>query len=164
MKRFKEEIMENNKTIKEKIEKSAIAAMGISAILALFTAIGIMANILDTVFCQESLRTANCIGNTAESVLLCAVSIISMLLFAKISKDGTPFSPKIVMLLRAAGFVMMLYSFIPPAARGIALSVLGEVPEFSGNMPAVFFGAILMILAQIFNYGTMLQQESDETL
>ena len=156
--------MIKEKTIKEKITESSIAAMGISAILALSTAIGIMANILEAVFCQESLRTANCIGNTAESVLLCVISIISMLLFAKVSKDGTPFSPKIVMFLRAAGFVMMLYSFIPPAARGIALSVLGEKSEFSGNTPAIFFGAILMILAQIFSYGTMLQQESDETV
>lgn len=156
--------MNKDKTIKEKIEQSAIAAMGISAILALFTVIGIVANILDTVFSEGTLHKANSIGNTAESLLLCIVSIISMLLFAKISKDGTPFSAEIVTLLRTAGFVMMLYSFIPPAARGIALSALGETPEFSGNTPAVFFGAILMILAQIFNYGTMLQQEADETV
>ncbi len=156
--------MNKEKTIKEKIEQSAVAAMGISAILALFTVIGTVANICEAIFNEKALLIANNIGNIAESVLLCIISVISVLLFAKISKDGTPFSPKIVTLLRTAGFVMMLYSFIPPAARGIALSALGEAPEFSGNTPAVFFGAILMILAQIFNYGTMLQQEADETV
>ena len=157
-----------NKTIKEKIEKSAVATAGIALIVAVvFACTGIAA--LIGVFKFDIITSAaDYAGIAAESIMLMIIAIICFNMFRRISKCGTPFSEYNVKSLRVIALITIAKTIVTPAVVVITLSILSGrlmVEGFTFDMTAsLVVGGLLMVLANIFNYGYMLQQESDETL
>ena len=95
---------------------------------------------------------------------MAAVAITAMLMFRSISDSGKPFSVKNVKYLRVIALILMVGGVAVPLTKAVAQTVTAVQVTFQLNTWMIFFGAILNILVQIFIYGTMLQQESDETI
>ncbi len=117
------------------------------------------------------------VGGMFYTVSVCVIAtgyIIALGFGAKIFKSlrngETPFRYDIADKLKGAGCVMMV-----TGGLGFALNVvvqglkangvegIGTATELPDLVPFVF-GAFLVALAYVFNYGCKLQQESDETL
>lgn len=147
------------KTTLEKIKQSSTAAQAFSGICALDMLIYGIAKIIDSTDIVSTATTAtNCFS-------MAAVFIAAMLMFRKISVSDKPFSAECVKLLRVIALIFMISAVLSPAVTAVALAVT-DAEEISISLDAgtICLGALLFILAQIFKYGTILQQESDETL
>lgn len=145
------------KTTMEKIKESSIAAMAVCGIAALLMVITAVTYIIKS-------EPAVAAQGAADSILWAAVAVTAMLMFSKIGFSGKPFSDVIVKYLRVIGTVFILDSFVPSAITAIVLTATDNDVKFRLNAGVIFLGAIINILAQIFKYGTHLQQESDETI
>lgn len=153
------------KTAIEKMKETAIAAAIVSVILAIFSLITAIAHIVSAAGASAAADTASYLGMMGDTVMMCALLAVAAVMFAGIAKSGTPFSVSSVKLLRVIAVILMLSAAVGPCAEAIALMVMGEtVTAFSLNSGVLFLGVILLLLVQIFSYGTLLQQESDETL
>ena len=96
-----------------------------------------------------------------------AIMLVVGLMLKRISESGTPFVPlsksfNISAALLAAestvpswlGSLVTIVKF-GSAEQGVQMTV---------NLQFVFFGLILFLLGRIFSYGTLLQQEADDTV
>lgn len=96
-----------------------------------------------------------------------AILLVVGLMLKRISESGTPFVPlsksfNISAALLAAestvpswlGSLVTIVKF-GSAEQGVQMTV---------NLQFVFFGLILFLLGRIFSYGTLLQQEADDTV
>ena len=147
------------KTTLEKIKQSSTAAQIFSGICALGMLIYGIAKIIDS---TDIVSTATTVTNCFS---MAVIFLAAMLMFRKISVSGKPFSAESVKLLRVIALVFMIGAVLSSAVTAVALAVTNaEEISVSLDAGAIFLGALLLILAQIFKYGTILQQESDETL
>ncbi len=106
-------------------------------------------------------------------VLIRALAITIALMYAftifqTIGKGNSPFSPVISKRIRAIGIFLIVASVIAwPVGSLIAKAIWpGEITYpvvVSIDWGTLTFGFIISCLASIFQYGCVLQQESDET-
>ena len=88
----------------------------------------------------------------------------------KTLKDGeTPFRYEIADKIKAAGMSLIGTGIVYVAAELIngffnAADVFGGEVSFNVDMDFFIWGAVIIAVAYIFNYGCKLQQESDETI
>ena len=93
-------------------------------------------------------------------------------IFNKLKDGDTPFRYDIADKIKGAGTALIVTGLFGSVTEFIHTILtnnkvfLGEdtIGIISGCEDMVVFGAVLMALAYIFNYGCKLQQESDETL
>lgn len=149
------------KTVIEKIKETGLAAAIVAAILGILTLITGVSQIVEIGASSDVPQTA---ASAADSFVMCAMFSVSVVMFADIAKSGTPFSDRSIILLRVIAVILMLSSVISPAVRAIVLASLGETVTFTTNRGALFLGILVLLLVQIFSYGRLLQQESDETI
>lgn len=109
---------------------------------------------------------AFCIGGFVATLINAAIVYNIALLFNAISKNGIPFTENTCYRIRIISILCLVNVFLPGLAVAIADIVFGTSEHFSFRFDfgavAVFF--ILTVVGRIVSYGTMLQQESDETL
>lgn len=156
--------MNKEKTIKEKIEQSAVAAMGFSALFVILTLITAISNFVGISSAETVDNTAGCIYAGVDSVLMCGLSAVCVMLFKKMGFGGTPFSAAVVKHLSVVSVIFILDGIIPPAAKMIYLFFAAETVQFNSNRAALYIGIIMFFLTNIFRYGTMLQHEADDTV
>lgn len=82
--------------------------------------------------------------NAVQCILSAVVMIISAKLFGWIYKNGTPFHTHVVKQIKIIAVLLIVSGIF--------------------NLAMVLLGVVVYLLAQIFSYGVILQQESDETL
>ncbi len=160
--------MNKEKTVREKIKQSAIAAAGISGIAALFLVITAISAAVSAFTTDIPTSAADFAGVITESIMLAAAALICSIMFYRIAKSGTPFSKWNVKSLRITALLVMLEAVASPVVTAIVLGILLDdffvAPVNSDMTSSLLTGGLIMILAQIFNYGCKLQQEADETL
>lgn len=148
------------KTAIEKIKETALAAAIVAAILGILSIITGVSHLVDA----ADAALPDVAAMAADSFVMACMAAVSVVMFADIAKSGTPFSSKSVLLLRVIAVILMLSSVISPAVRAIVLASLGETVTFTTTRGALFLGILVLLLVQIFSYGRLLQQESDETI
>lgn len=108
-------------------------------------------------------RATNAIGIIMNGAAMLAVALI----LKKIAESGTPFVPL------GRGFDIAAALFAAGSAVPSWLGSLVTVIKFGSaeygvkmtvNLQYIFFGLILFLLGRIFSYGTLLQQEADDTV
>ena len=92
------------------------------------------------------------------ATMLCASA-----LFYRIRKSGKPFSRGNIIIVRTMGGLTILSGFVPAL---LYAAVLKDPKMLVGvfDAGAIVSGLLILFIAQIMHYGSMLQQESDETL
>lgn len=88
-------------------------------------------------------------------------------IFIHISDGSSPFTNENSRLIRKAGLFTMIYGMIISLLFPVLCVIFGLSSfyfEFEALMVAVLLGAVIVALSYIFEYGTVLQQESDELL
>ena len=91
------------------------------------------------------------------------IMAVAALLFARIAKDGMPFTQKNFRSVRTIGILFLVNAVIPSVS---AAGIIGTFKGVGGlvNPSALMEGMLFLFIAHIIRYGAMLQQESDETL
>jgi len=107
-------------------------------------------------------------------VFLAAVNCVAMWVvmhfvakLCKLFKEcETPFTEEIVQILKKVAIALIPMAFMSNLTTSVTNSIMsGNVNIVIGvDMTTVLLVLIIFMLASIFSYGTMLQQESDETL
>ena len=110
----------------------------------------------------------------AKFVFTAATLIPLLLLFIRFRKDGQPFTERNAKLLKAAGILQGLRAAVPALLYFFSVFrydgfsnphiFISTIDHRTLSYPAVGFCILLLFLARAFRYGSVLQQESDETL
>lgn len=119
-------------------------------------------------------KTAFLIGAWSHCLFFgffCAVLWQFRCLFKGVDEEGAPFQKRHVRHLHRAGVFMILCGIVPYAVQMIVLmafgmwggTLFGDGALHNGGI-WIFTGAVLLCLTQMFQYGCVLQTESDETL
>jgi len=124
-------------------------------------ALGLGDSLYHSTFSEKKEEIASLLGT---GLVFAACAFIASLIFRKISNTGTPFSDTSVNGLKNISFLLFIGSFLPNILLTIFCgkhsTINNSFIEISMLIPAV----IIFCIAEAFNYGVMLQQESDETL
>ncbi|MBQ5310427.1 MAG: DUF2975 domain-containing protein [Oscillospiraceae bacterium] len=102
-------------------------------------------------------------GIFGAAVLFAAVS-----LFVMIRKTGTPFTESVIKRMYIISALLLSGTVLSPVLA-IAVTVLSQGRAYAKVMFSdmglgIVLAIVVMALIRIFRYGTVLQQESDETL
>ncbi|MFA7674074.1 MAG: hypothetical protein WCY62_09525 [Clostridia bacterium] len=103
-------------------------------------------------------------------LLYIALSFVTLLFAGKLCEAfrdcASPFEDNVIRRLKAFAYSLLGWAVIPGVAGAIVSSLMISNYNFnlSFNMGTVFVVLILLALAYIFQYGAMLQKESNETL
>ncbi|WP_239256253.1 DUF2975 domain-containing protein [Listeria ilorinensis] len=100
------------------------------------------------------------------AMLLMAVALwIASLIFRDMKNGETPFRQRTVKRLKKIGTLALSYAIIPQIVYTVVYSLLIPGYKFTLEIGTAFVLALLIFcVAEIFNYGVSLQQESDEML
>ena len=159
-----EQILTKNETI-SKIKKGSL----IIGVLCLLSAL-IYALLAFTPLGFESaagnsspIYKANMVRMRTSSGMTFVTMLCTSAVFFRIHKSGKPFSRGNIIIVRVMGAVTIANSFIP---AGLYSALLHDTKMFVGSLSgaAIVSGLLILFIAQIMYYGSLLQQESDETL
>lgn len=117
-------------------------------------------------------------GMIISYALLMIISVLAALLFFRISKEGKPFRENHVKMVRIIGVMCFILGAAPvltgflhavpsvTASAGAAPSGASLMMEtmMQIDLTPILEGFLMLFIAQILHYGSMLQLESDETL
>ena len=134
--------------------------------VALYTALrAVPSGNMDPMF---SYGFSNMIEKVFSGMFNAAVLFLTAGLFRKMKDSGTPFMDVIIKRLYLISGLMISNAVLSPVlAIAVTVIMKGSVQHrvlFSGMSFGVVLSVVVLVLARIFRYGTMLQQESDETL
>ena len=93
----------------------------------------------------------------------CIILISAAVVFFRISKSGRPFTRGNILLVRGIGVLFIVNAVLPMlinAAIDGNPNLLFSLLDPTGVVEGILF----LFVAQILHYGSLLQQESDETL
>jgi len=100
------------------------------------------------------------------SVTIVAILFVTGSIFKAISREGTPFTKKNANKIRVIALLLIANVTVIPALQLLLYVIL--LPESGATVPFAFgnivIAAVFFCLALIFDYGSRLQQESDELL
>jgi len=129
---------------------------------------GMLGNMGIVQFSEESAREAfrrYILWSVFETAFVIAFFILVCNIASATKNSGTPFLLKNARRLQLAGWVLLALAVLSPLMQRIALASGFEMVGTAGLNPVeILVGGILLVLAKIFEYGCMLQQEYDETL
>ncbi|MDO5294097.1 MAG: DUF2975 domain-containing protein [bacterium] len=103
----------------------------------------------------------------AERLPVLLILIFLRQLLLVIRKDYTPFKENCVKWVRIIGIVMILQGVFGNLLiqAGISTVVFHSLVIYNPlNLTNVFVGMLILVLAEIFQYGSVLQEEQDTTL
>ena len=157
-----EQILSKNEAI-NKIRKGSTIIAVLCIIAAAFNLLivgielyGFMKNRAEA---HNGYRFRMMIGYGINSVILLGTAAV----FFRISKSGRPFTRGNIMLVRGIGGLFLVNAVLP--------MVINAVVDANPNMlfslldpTGIVEGILFLFIAQILHYGSLLQQESDETL
>ena len=161
---MKEQAMSKNTAI-EKLKSGSIA---ITAICWLAVPFNLIIGFLQ--FCdaqhldiETQLNKYMVYRSSLNNLIGAVIMAVAALLFARIAKDGMPFTQKNFRSVRTIGILFLVNAVIPSVS---AAGIIGTFKGVGGlvNPSAFMEGLLFLFIAHIIRYGTMLQQESDETL
>ena len=96
-----------------------------------------------------------------------AIMLVVGLMLKRISESGTPFVP-LSKSFNISAALLAAESTVPSWLGSLVTIVkFGSAEQgvhMTVNLQFVFFGLILFLLGRIFSYGTLLQQEADDTV
>lgn len=100
--------------------------------------------------------------------LLMAVNFITITFIIKLCKEfktcETPFSAGVIKRIKQVGFSLIPWCIVYPTAEAAANFMVSNNLNISIDIGMIIMVLVVLALAYIFQYGAMLQQESDETL
>lgn len=100
--------------------------------------------------------------------LLMAVNFITITFIIKLCKEfktcETPFSAGVIKRIKQVGFSLIPWCIVYPTAEAAANFMVSNNLNISIDVGMIIMVLVVLALAYIFQYGAMLQQESDETL
>ncbi|MBQ7832400.1 MAG: DUF2975 domain-containing protein [Lachnospiraceae bacterium] len=101
-------------------------------------------------------------------LLLLVVNFITITFIVKLCKEfktcETPFSEGVIKRIKQVGFSLIPWCIVYPTAEAAANFMVSNNLNISIDIGMIIMVLVVLALAYIFQYGTMLQQESDETL
>ncbi|MEK4517028.1 hypothetical protein NSS64_17190 [Paenibacillus sp. FSL H8-0122] len=105
-------------------------------------------------------------GDVARLCLIIFVLFLVRMIFKDISRDYTPFVAKHTKRLKLISLLMAGIAFIPGLVEVVLIQIIDPVTFVYASFELFFVlvAIVFFCLAQIFEYGRMLQQQSDETL
>lgn len=123
-------------------------------------------NSLEDVTLSISAVIAELITELMSNVIMAAILLIAITIFRDISKNYTPFLTKHVNRLKVISLLILADAILIPPLGMLLTMILA--PKVDASMEIAPFQIILAVifycLSLIFEYGGMLQQQSDETL
>ena len=100
--------------------------------------------------------------------LLMVVNFITITFIIKLCKEfktcETPFSAGVIKRIKQVGFSLIPWCIVYPTAEAAANFMVSNNLNISIDIGMIIMVLVVLVLAYIFQYGAMLQQESDETL
>jgi len=109
---------------------------------------------------------AELITNLMGQVTMAAILLVAITIFRDISRNDTPFLAKHINRLKVISLLILADAILIPPLGMLFTMILA--PEVDASMAITPFQIILAVifycLSLIFEYGGMLQQQSDETL
>lgn len=92
-------------------------------------------------------------------------------MFGRIAEDGLPFKP-LGRSFRICSVLLMIGMFLPDLIGSAVTGVLYQFSDetfswalnFNMHLDLLMIAVILLVLSRIFEYGALLQQESDDTV
>ena len=101
-------------------------------------------------------------------LLLMVVNFITITFIVKLCKEfktcETPFSEGVIKRIKQVGFSLIPWCIVYPTAEAAADFMVTNNLNISIDIGMIIMVLVVLALAHIFQYGAMLQQESDETL
>lgn len=101
-------------------------------------------------------------------LLLLVVNFITITFIVKLCKEfktcETPFSEGVIKRIKQVGFSLIPWCIVYPTAEAAANFMVSNNLNISIDIGMIIMVLVVLALAYIFQYGAMLQQESDETL
>lgn len=101
-------------------------------------------------------------------LLLLVVNFITITFIVKLCKEfktcETPFSEGVIKRIKQVGFSLIPWCIVYPTAEAAADFMVSNNLNISIDIGMIIMVLVVLALAYIFQYGAMLQQESDETL
>ena len=101
-------------------------------------------------------------------LLLMVVNFITITFIVKLCKEfktcETPFSEGVIKRIKQVGFSLIPWCIVYPTAEAAANFMVSNNLNISIDIGMIIMVLVVLALAYIFQYGAMLQQESDETL
>lgn len=110
-----------------------------------------------------------CVFGVVQPAFLAAALIMALKMFRDMHKRESPFTADTVRAIRRIGVLIVLLSVLSwPIGSATVKLIWAERVAFpfliSVNVVYLLLGIIVCCLSAVFNYGYLLQQESDETL
>lgn len=106
-----------------------------------------------------------------SALLLIAMLMLSVILFCRIRRDGTPFRFENIRLLRISALLMGVRALMDPVERTVIdllqYSVLSLRSFFSllfRSNTSFWLCLLLLLCSEVMYFGAVLQKQSDETL
>lgn len=152
--------------IKENSTAMSVGSLVICVLLAGIAAI----NIFDPLYHHaDREKIAASLACSAEILMFSAILAVSYVIFRRISSCGTPFTSENVKSMRLISLLFYINSILPNtvlciAAGGYHVNNGNDWNTGFINTTMVIAGIVFSLVTEYFNYGTMLQQESDETV
>ena len=97
------------------------------------------------------------------AVILCSMMVLGMLI-AYNAEQGTPFTKKNVNMIRAIGFLQLALTVLPGMAGFVMRFIRFDYVSSGFSMNSVYMfliACVIMLIAQVFDYGVKLQEDSD---
>lgn len=177
----------NKDSLVQKIKKSSKVAMVIARLTGIIGIIGIaLCLLLIGIFIVDEsalnefgiigedidgyiVKTAaDCIAAFVSSIVAITIGTISSFLaaniFKRISEDGLPFKTENAKNLKTIGILIISSSVLPCIIGSIAGALAGPCTEqtIMINIDSAMIGILFFLVATIFNYGALLQNENDD--
>lgn len=119
-----------------------------------------------------------CIAMTVLCILYAAGLYICSNMFAGITENGTPFRPATASALKKIALILAMSGVLPSFIGTVVSMIINPTPytgsqglrvflsssNLSVGIVPLFLALFVYIMAIVFSYGCLLQQESDETL
>ena len=105
-------------------------------------------------------------GEILGNLFVAGMLFFAWMMFWHIGREYTPFSPKHTLYLRLISLLMLAYTIIVPPVEMLMTEILAPGVEASASieLSGIVCAVIFYCLALIFDYGRLLQKQSDETM
>lgn len=116
-------------------------------------------------FSKGDLLSQLCV-NISRHIIIVSMVYAAGAIFRDMSRDYTPFAAKHTKRLKVISMLMAAIAVIPAFVQILMMQIITPTVKvyISIELSYIVVAVVFFCLAQIFEYGGMLQQQSDETL
>ncbi|MBQ9807347.1 MAG: hypothetical protein IJM55_00585 [Ruminococcus sp.] len=149
----------------EKIKENSTGMTALMAVLGLLclagTALGLGDAVYHSSFSEKKEEMAQLLST---GPVFAACAFIAAFVFSRISRTGVPFTDTAVKGLKSIAYLFFAGSFFPNVLLSVFCGKYATVNSSFIEVDMLVPSILIFCIAEFFNYGVMLQQESDETL